>query len=348
MPHSLTKASSPPSNDDTSASDADTRLRYRLIHAQLKNAIASGKIAAGLVLLEGPVARLFGTSRVPVRKAFDMLHADGLLHTFEGRGYLVAHPDGSLALPVRTPLSGTTLGFDEAPEPLTLPSTSERIYHQLEGSVSTAIVFGHFRIDETEAAESFGVSRGTVREALNRLRDLGLVEKSAYSHWLCGPLTARSVRYDYELRCLLEPAALVASAPHLPDSVVSAALAEIERAIDNLDSIDAVALENIESRLHVAFLAHAPNKKLLDTIGHAHMPLTANHAFYAAFDLRPETATLIEHRAVIKLLLRQRWEEAASVLLDHLRHGQKRTLQRLKVLAVLPEPDLPAFMQRIA
>jgi DNA-binding GntR family transcriptional regulator len=188
MPFSLTKASPPPSNHDTSASDTDTRLRYRLIHAQLKNAIASGKIAAGLVLLEGPVARIFGTNRVPVRKAFNMLHADGLLHTFKGRGYLVGHPDGTPASPLRTPLSGIALGFADAPEPSTLPSTSERIYHQLEASVSTAIVFGHFCIDETEAAELFGVSRGTVREARNRLRDLGLVEKSAYSHWLCGPL----------------------------------------------------------------------------------------------------------------------------------------------------------------
>jgi len=37
----------------------------------------------------------------------------------------------------------------------------------------------------------------------------------------------------------------------------------------------------------------------------------------------------------------------AGALLDHLRAAQKRTLQRLKVLAVLPEPDLPGYMQRI-
>src|SRR5471030_1248308 len=94
--------------------DTDKRLRYRLIHDQLKSAIALGRIAPGLVLLEGPVARIFGTSRVPVRKAFEMLHADGLLHTFEGRGYLVAGPDKGATLPLRTPLSEETLGFDEA------------------------------------------------------------------------------------------------------------------------------------------------------------------------------------------------------------------------------------------
>ncbi len=334
--------------NEEAAGDVDTRLRYRLIYDQLKNAIALGKIVPGLVLLEGPVARIFGTSRVPVRKAFEMLHADGLLHTFEGRGYLVGGPDKGATLPLRTPLSEETLGFDEAPAPLTLPSNSERIYHALEATVSIGIAFGHFRIDESEAAETFGVSRGAVREALSRLRDLGLVEKSAYSHWLCGPLTARAVKHDYELRSLLEPVALMASAPLLSKDTLVVALAQVERAIDYPDTVDADALQQIENALHVACLREAPNKKLLDNIGHAHMPLTVNHAFYNAFNLHPEFNTLIEHRTVLRHLIDGEIEAAGAALRVHLEAGQKRTLQRLKVLAVLPEPDLPGFMRRLA
>lgn len=329
-------------------SDADSRLRYRLIHDQLKSSIALGKIAPGLVLLEGPVARIFGTSRVPVRKAFEMLHAGGLLLTFEGRGYLVAHADGSVPEPLRTPISEDTLGFDRPPEPLDIPSNSERIYDSLEAAISLGIVFGHFRIDESNAAEVFGVSRGTVREALNRLRERGLIEKSAYSHWLCGPLTARAVRQDYELRALLEPAALLASAPSLSRAQLEAALRDVERAIDDPDCVDAAALYHLETTLHDAFLAGAPNRKLLATVSHAHMPLIVNHAFYDAFRLHPEMSTLIEHRTVIELLLRGKFDAASKALAVHLEHGETRTRQRLKVLAVLPDPDLPSYMQRIA
>src|SRR5580692_3658615 len=60
----LTDLLAEPLNGEVS-SEADMRLRYRLIYDQLKNAIALGKIAPGLVLLEGPVARIFGTSRAP-------------------------------------------------------------------------------------------------------------------------------------------------------------------------------------------------------------------------------------------------------------------------------------------
>lgn len=340
--------SPPPSTSAEAGAEADTRLRYRLIHDQLKSAIALGRVAPGLVLLEGPVARIFGTSRVPVRKAFEMLHAGGLLHTFEGRGYLVARPDGSMPEPLRAPLSEAALGFDEAPAPLELPSNSERIYHALEAAVSIGIAFGHFRIDESSAAETFGVSRGTVREALSRLRDLGLVEKSAYSHWLAGPLTARAVAQDYELRLLLEPAALRASQSHLKRNMLIAALAEIDSAILEPDLIDADALQRIETTLHVDCLQHAPNRKLLEMIEHAHMPLTVNHAFFNAFNLHPELTTLTEHRAVLAHLLAGEIDTAASALEAHLLAAHKRTLQRLKVLAVLPEPDLPKYMQRIA
>jgi DNA-binding GntR family transcriptional regulator len=77
------------------------------------------------------------------------------------------------------------------------------------------------------------------------------------------------------------------------------------------------------------------------------MPLTVNHAFFNAFNLHPQLATLVEHRAVLWPLLDGNIDAAADALFDHLRAAQKRTMQRLKVLAVLPEPDLPAYMQRI-
>lgn len=341
-------AAVPDEQPPSTAVDNDSRSRYQRIHDQLKSAIALGRLQAGLVLLEGPVARVFGTSRVPVRKAFEMLHAGGLLHTFEGRGYVVAYPDGTVPEPLRLPLSEASLGFDEPPPPLDIPTNGERIYDQLEAVISLGIVFGHFKIDESDAAQTFGVSRGIVREVLSRLRDRGLVEKSAYSHWLCGPLTARAVSQYYELRILLEPAALLASAPRLSRQILENARHDIDAASACPDAVSATTLHRIEMTLHGDFFAQAPNRKLVATIEHAHMPLIVNHAFYDAFRLHPDRDTLIEHRAVIDLLLAGEIALAAQALTEHLKAGQKRTLQRLKVMAVLPEPTLPGYMQRLS
>jgi len=51
----------------------------------------------------------------------------------------------------------------------------------------------------------------------------------------------------------------------------------------------------------------------------------------AALSLDPGTGSIID-----------------SVGWAHLKNGETRTRQRLKVLAVLPDPDLPAYMHRIA
>jgi DNA-binding GntR family transcriptional regulator len=73
-----------------------------------------------------------------------------------------------------------------------------------------------------------------------------------------------------------------------------------------------------------------------------------NHAFHNAFNLHPDVATLTEHRAVLRHLLDNDVDAATAALSAHLYAAQERTLKRLKVLAVLPEPDLPKYMQRIA
>jgi DNA-binding GntR family transcriptional regulator len=345
--HTNADARRPPGKAFPPLVEVDSRLRYHLIYEHLRNAIREGRIQPGLVLLEGPVALIFGTSRAPVRKAFELLHDEGLLCTFEGRGYLVATPDGSAPIPLRASLSESVLGFDSPPPPLDLPPSSERVYQSLEEVVSTSIVFGHFRIDESSAAEAFGVSRGVVREALARLRDRGLVEKSAYSHWRCGPLTARAVAQDYEIRRLLEPAALAASQPFLRHEQLIGALREIDAAVAKPDSIGASELQKLETTLHVECLSYAPNTKLLQAISHAHMPLTVNHVFYSSFNLGPEPGTLVEHREVLRSLIAGDVDRAVTALHSHLLAGQKRTLQRLKVLAVLPEHELPSFMVRV-
>jgi hypothetical protein len=51
---------------------------------------------------------------------------------------------------------------------------------------------------------------------------------------------------------------------------------------------------------------------------------------------------------IIELLLQGSFAAAAAALEDHLQKAARRTLQRLKVLSVFPEPELPAYLIRIS
>ena len=80
-------------NPSHAATEDTAAARYEVIRQFLRHILVAQRVPKGLVLLEGPLAQLFGTSRVPVRRALSLLHEEGLITRFEGRGFIVAQPD---------------------------------------------------------------------------------------------------------------------------------------------------------------------------------------------------------------------------------------------------------------
>ncbi|TBU75367.1 GntR family transcriptional regulator [Phytopseudomonas daroniae] len=321
--------------------------RYEMIRDTLRASINQGRAAPGLVLVEAPLAQLFGTSRVPVRQALNLLHDEGLICRFEGRGYLV-NPHDTAVEPLRTPLTRQLLGLETEDELIDVRPLGERAYEDLAASVGTFMVFGHYRLDEQLAAEHLNVSRSVVREALMRLRDRGLVEKEPYSQWLAGPLTAQSVIDDYELRCLLEPQALKQSAPGLTHEVLHGMLERIELARQTGNSPERATIERIEHDLHVACLAGLRNQKMASLIRQCQSQMNIGRILHGALRRSLDEAMLDEHYQVIEALLANDIDRAANALRHHLSCARERTLQRLKVLSVLPEPALPSYLIRLS
>lgn len=93
-------------------------------------------------------------------------------------------------------------------KPLTARSMSERVRDMLE----RAIVEGEFapeeRLNDREVAERLAVSRTPVRDALHMLQSSGLVERRVGVGWVVAPFDLRDLEELFELRAVLEPAAL--------------------------------------------------------------------------------------------------------------------------------------------
>ena len=132
---------------------------------------------------------IFHLMESPRDKDYAELEAEGLIHRFDGRGYLVGQARGDVE-----PLRRDLRQFD-----LILPDTGngtqraswERIYAEIEMAVASCLIFGEFRIVESEMAEHFHVSRTVVRDVLGRLHERGSIRKNQSSHWVAGPLTAQ-------------------------------------------------------------------------------------------------------------------------------------------------------------
>ncbi|GAA5174962.1 hypothetical protein GCM10023321_79940 [Pseudonocardia eucalypti] len=122
----------------------------------LRERIRSGTLAAGdLLPSETELARDAGTKRYSVRKALSLLRDEGLIEAIPGRGWaVVSAKQARGALPR---------------------------YRQIAAEVRDAIESGQFAVglllpSEAELTGRFGVSRATVRQALDVLERDGLIE----------------------------------------------------------------------------------------------------------------------------------------------------------------------------
>lgn len=317
---------------------------YVEIKTALEAAIASGLLADGTVLTEGAVARLFGTSRTPVRTAFHHLLATEHLRRFDGRGFVVGR-DGSAA-PRRDRLTPAMLGLDPADRTEPKPGSAELIAQSFQNALAGALPFGMYRINEQGAADHFGVSRNIVRDLLGRFRDRGLVYKDLRSHWVVGPLTARDVSHFFAIRGKLEPLALMESAPLTPPSEIEEMRARLMDCLARPDAFDAADYERLEQDIHTRLLQNCPNPHLLRMIGQTHVALVVNSVFAAHIGSGPFEIALREHAIVLDFLIRGSHRAAAQSLEEHIRLSAERTRQRLIAISVFPQPEMPGYLQR--
>ena len=317
--------------------------RYVAIEQQLEQAIRTRLLPPGLVVTEDPLARLFGTSRTPVRKAFNKLELSGLLERFEGRGFLVAGADE----PLRETVTREMLGLSEISPTQPPPMTADRITREFEASLAQALPFGQYRVHEQAAADHFEVSRTIIRELLSRFQDRGLVFKDMRSHWVVGPLTARDIEHYFAIRGQLEPLALRGSAPLMLPSEIEAFLERAHAAIGQGDQLEPQQIEALETDVHLRLLAKTPNPHLLRMIHQSQIALSVNQVFAETVGTRPFEASLTEHCIVIEFLLRRSWDTAGHALKEHLHMSAARTRERLMSFSVFPEPDLPDYLRPI-
>jgi DNA-binding GntR family transcriptional regulator len=318
------------------------RKLYEIVRETLAGHIRANRLPPGLVLLEGPVAELFRTSRGPVKAALRSLSDEGLIERFDGRGYLVS---GSTA-PLRVDLAEAGLTLDDTVDEQELQARSawERIYSDAEQEVGMALPFGRFHVNEVRMGEHFDVSRTVIRDVLSRMQERGLVEKSPRSHWVAGPLTASAIREFYQIRGMLEPQALIQAVPNLDIDELVAMRDRIRSMETRYPKVSADELTGIDVDLHTRCVQRIDNKRMAAMIRQAQLPLVANQTFLQHLGIPEETPELGEHKLVFEHLIQGSPAAAAAALAAHLERSLDRALIRLKVLSVKPTPPLAPYL----
>ena len=299
---------------------------YARITQVLANALRTGALPAGAVLLEGHVADLLGVTRTPVRQALRELEAQGHVSRFEGRGLVAG---GAGTQPQRIALTGDMLGVAATDEPVRKAPGWEALYHGVEQSIVHLSVFGAYRINEIELARHFNVGRMVARDVLVHAEALGLVAKDERSRWTVIALDSKRIGDLYELRLLLPPAAGAPPARAIPPEEVQPMVRRLQRAARAYPKVQRAELDRLERDLHIDLLSYCANPAILESLPRTRCILTlSKHVLGAAAPMPAEDPFMAEHMAVLQAVAQGDAAQAQSLLRRHLEVSCDKVTQR--------------------
>lgn len=309
---------------------------YEEIAQALRSAILRGTIPPGMVLLEGPLAGLFNSSRSPVRQALDRLLSEGLASRFEGRGLVAGDGAGP---PLR--LAVDPAMFEAGTACVTKIWGWERLYHEVERHLIQCSVIGCFRINERELAAHFGIGRTVARDVLVRIQSTGILAKDRAAHWVTVPLDDRRLRDLYAVRAALEPPMIARATPHLRADRVAAMRARIDPLLRQHAEASAACLDGLEHDLHVTCIEEAGNPEMLGALARTRCVLIASKHIAGA-DAGPLATDpfLAEHDAVLAAVQSGDAARAADAMAAHLDLSVEKASRRLaafRTSGTLPE-----------
>lgn len=194
---------------------------------------------------------------------------------------------------------------------------SEEVYQNLRTDIPSGRLAPNMELSGVALAESFGTSRGPVREAIRRLWAEGLVLERPRRGAVVVSLPKQDFENAYQVRSGLEALAVTLGTPLRTDE----ALQQIDELIDELDR---QAREGDEEqffvanrRLHWEVCALARNPILLDIYDRL-MNTMERYSHRSAVVRGDLMSSVDEHRAIVDAIRHGESDEAARLTREHI------------------------------
>lgn len=172
------------------------------------------------------------------------------------------------------------------------------------------------RINEVHLAESLGISRTPLREALARLGQEGALTMRPRIGWFVQPLSLEEFQQIYPIRSFLDPEALRLAGVPPP-----ARLTRLERLNDRLAGArDANAAILLDDEWHLELIAACPNAVLLDLI-RSFILRTRRYEIAFMRGRSHVAGAAMDHRFILEALRRCDLDGACAALRRNLETG---------------------------
>jgi len=206
-------------------------------------------------------------------------------------------------------------------------SAGEHIFEHLKQAIISGVIPPGHRMVETRIAETMGVSRTPVREAIHKLEREGLLTKNAPSGFAVTDVSRQDIVECLGIRAVLEGyAARLATVRHTPEQLKPLIRKnEIFRKYLEEDNLD--ALPKVNTELHSIIYTLSGNPKLIKMINDIREQILRFRIMILR-DRSLARASHKDHSDMLAMMQERREEEVERLVREHILRGQKAVLRQ--------------------
>ena len=215
---------------------------------------------------------------------------------------------------------------------------SEQLREKIEERIACGLYLPGMRLDETELADEFGVSRTPIREALIQLTSAGLIEVRPRRGAIVAAISLKRLYEMFEVMAELE-AMCVRLAVRRMTEAEQQALLETHRACGQEQTMkDPDEYYRRNERFHLAIYSASHNGFLIEQATALHRRLSAYRRLQLRVRDRLQTS-FSEHSAIVEAIIAGDADVAAELLRKHIIIQGERFADLIASLSMLGVAD---------
>jgi DNA-binding GntR family transcriptional regulator len=201
-------------------------------------------------------------------------------------------------------------------------STPNVLAERLREAIADGSLLPGQQLHQADLSARFGVSRSPLREALRQLEGEGFIVYEPNRGATVAALTRDEVRAIYEIRKILESAAIRLAIPNIDDAV----LARAKAASSRLREVeDGRPWARAHWDFHATLYAAAERPMLVELIVRHHVRLE-RLPDAVRFMRRVRRISPADHRALLDACVERDADAAAAITVEHLQHLEQIAL----------------------
>lgn len=203
--------------------------------------------------------------------------------------------------------------------------TAEDAYNALHARIVSGELKPGAKLREVEIAESLGVSRTPIREALHRLESNGLLTHEPHKGAVVKQLDYQSISELYQIREVLEGTGAALAARQISEVEIGALYAMLP--LQEAAKDDAQEASRLNRVFHRMYCHGAHNRYLIDMLDGLDLSMALLGRSTLSLDSRKDAA-IAEHRAILDAVAAKDSRAAEEAARAHIRaaHAARLTI----------------------